>query len=193
MPVYLLRWGALALALFTVGCGSSDRMPRNTEDICAIYQDNPHWRRAVAQARDKWGAPEEVKMAIIWRESSFRAEARPPRTYTPGIPTGRVSSAYGYSQAIDGTWDWYEKDTGHSGDRDEFEDAIDFVGWYMAKTRRANGVAMNDAYNQYLNYHEGHAGYRRGDWRNKAWLMRAAAQVQAQADRYRLQASRCRA
>lgn len=187
------RGAALALALLTAACGASDRPVSNTEDICAIYADNPHWRRLVSDSADRWGAPEEVKMAIIWRESSFRAEARPPRTYFLGIPTGRVSSAYGYSQAIDGTWDWYEREVGRSGDRDEFEDAIDFVGWYMAKTRQSNGVPMNDAYHQYLNYHEGHAGYRRGSWKRKPWLMNAASQVQAQAARYRAQAARCRA
>ncbi|MEM8699783.1 MAG: hypothetical protein AAGF44_11455, partial [Pseudomonadota bacterium] len=93
---------------------------------------------------------------------------------------------------IDGTWDWYRRDSGNSGaDRNDFEDAADFVGWYMAKTQRSNGVGMFDAFNQYLNYHEGHAGYRRGSWRNKGWLQRAARQVAEQAARYRGQLSRC--
>ena len=133
-------------------------------------------------------------MAIMWRESSFRADARPPRTYALGvIPWGRQSSAYGYAQAIDGTWDWYREDTGNSGaDRDDFEDAADFVGWYMAKTRTSNSIAMTDAYNQYLAYHQGHAGYRSGRWKSVSWLKNAAAAVSRQARRYEGQLAGCR-
>jgi len=183
---------ALAAGVALASCSTGDRRPSNVADICAIYRDNPAWARAAAQAEAKWGAPQEVKMAIIWRESTFRADARPPRTSFMGIPTGRQSSAYGYAQALDGTWDWYRKETGASGaDRDDFRDAIDFVGWYMAKTRVSNGLPMTDAYNQYLAYHEGHTGYKRGDWRAKPGVRRAAAQVAAQAQLYRQQRQRC--
>ncbi|MEM6906762.1 MAG: transglycosylase SLT domain-containing protein, partial [Pseudomonadota bacterium] len=161
---------------------SYDGPPRAQNDVCAIFAERPAWRDAIRASALKWGAPEAVQMAIIWRESSFRAEARPPRTYFAGVvPTGRVSSAYGFAQAIDGTWDWYRDETGNRGaDRDDFEDAADFVGWYMAKTSRSNGIGMADAYHQYLNYHEGHAGFRRGGWRQKDWLRRAASQVSEQ-------------
>lgn len=186
---------AALLALCISSCGSSDYSgpPRSQNDICAIFAERPDWRDAMEQSAVKWSAPIPVQMAIIWRESSFRAEARPPKTYFAGvIPTGRVSSAYGYAQAIDGTWDWYRKDTGNRGaDRNDFEDASDFVGWYMTRTARSNNVRMNDAFNQYLNYHEGHAGYRRGGWKSKAWLKKAATQVSYQADRYRQQLRNC--
>ena len=33
-----------------------------------------------------------------------------------------------------------------------------------------NGVPLHDAYNQYLAYHEGKAGYARGSYRGKSWL-----------------------
>ncbi len=183
---------ALAAALL-IGCaGHRDVRPRDVSDICAIYRDNPHWPALVRESARRWGAPEEVKMAIIWRESTFRARARPPRTYFLGVPTGRVSSAYGYAQAIDGTWDWYRRETGASGaDRDDFADAIDFVGWYLAKTRSMNGVPTYDAFNQYLAYHEGHTGYRRGAWKAKPQVRRAARQVAEQAARYRAQLARC--
>ena len=141
----------------------------------------------------RWGAPVEVQMAIIWKESSFRAEARPPKIYALGmIPWGRASSAFGYAQAIDGTWDWYRRETGNSSaDRDDFEDTADFVGWYMAKTMVTNGILMHDAFSQYLAYHEGHTGFRRGDWRRNGRLQRTATQVADQAVRYRGQLHRC--
>ncbi|MGF1660601.1 MAG: transglycosylase SLT domain-containing protein [Rubrimonas sp.] len=183
---------ALCCAMLAACAGHEDVQPRDVSDICAIYRDNPHWATLARESARKWSAPEEVKMAIIWRESSFRAEARPPRKYFLGVPTGRLSSAYGYPQAIDGTWDWYRKETGNSrAERDDFEDAIDFVGWYLDKTRAMNGVPTQDAFSQYIAYHEGHGGYRSGAWRAKPDVRRAASQVAAQAARYRAQLSRC--
>ncbi|MBK0401253.1 lytic transglycosylase, partial [Limibaculum sp. M0105] len=113
--------GLVALALALGSCSSTPSgPPRSQDDICAIFDERPDWRDATMASAARWGAPIEVQMAIIWRESSYRADARTPKQYALGfIPWGRVSSAYGYSQAIDGTWDWYRKDTGRSGaDRD---------------------------------------------------------------------------
>lgn len=110
------------------------------------------------------------------------------------VPWGRVSSAYGYSQALDGTWNWYLEDTGQAAwltSRDDFEDASDFVGWYMDKTRRINGVAMGDAVSQYLAYHEGHGGYKRGSYRSKRWLIQAARKVGNMAEVYGRQLRSC--
>jgi hypothetical protein len=198
--IRLRALGALMLLGVLAGCGGSgsgrsDVRPSNVADICAIYRDNPHWALAAAEAEQKWGAPQEVKMAIIWRESTFRNDARPPYRTVMGVPTGRrLSSAYGYAQAIDGTWDWYRKETRANGvERDVFVDAIDFVGWYMAKTRDMTGVQTWDAFNQYLAYHEGQTGYRRGSWRSKPHVQRAAAQVAHQAEVYRAQRRRCMA
>lgn len=186
--------GVSILAFVAVSCSSTPKgPPRHQDNICSIFDERPDWREATEASAARWGAPVEVQMAIMWRESSFRADARTPKTYALGfIPWGRVSSAYGYSQAIDGTWDWYREETGNSGaDRDDFEDSADFVGWYMAKTRRVNGLDMHDAFNHYLAYHEGHTGYRRGNWRSKAWLLGAADQVSNQANRYRAQLRNC--
>ena len=187
---------AIAASLLALGVLSgcaSDSQPSNTENACAIFDDRPHWERAVVRAARKWNAPPEVTMAIIWKESSFEQHAQPPQQYALGfIPVGRASSAYGFSQAIDGTWDWYRRETGNSGaDRDDFEDSVDFVGWYMNKTRVMNGVALNDAYNQYIAYHEGHTGYRRGDWRNKAWLRKVASDVHRKAGEFQRHIAAC--
>ncbi len=186
--------GAFLLAVIVGSCSSTPKgPPRTVNDICAIFDERPTWRDAMLASTKRWGAPVEVQMAILWQESSFRAQARPPKRYTLGfIPAGRASSAYGYPQAIDGTWDWYRRDTGNGGaDRDDFEDAADFVGWYMAKTAEMNGVQMFDAFSHYINYHEGHTGYRRGNWQGKAWLREVATRVADQAVRYRGQLRRC--
>lgn len=195
----LLRSFRVALAIVVaVGIGScsgsrqSSDAPSDQHDICAIFDQRPEWRDAAIASARKWGAPVPVQMAIIWRESSFRSSVRPPRKYTLGvIPAGHISSAYGYAQAIDGTWDWYRRDTGNgSADRTEFSDAVDFVGWYMAKSR-AQGIGMHDAFNQYLAYHEGHAGHRRGSYRAKRWLVDVAEKVAGRAASYRGQFRGC--
>lgn len=195
-PRTLYRLAAAAAVLLVVSCGDGDRRsegpPTNQDDICAIFQQRPEWRDAIYASARKWGAPVPVQMAIIWRESSFRADVRPPKKSFMGVPTGHISSAYGFAQAIDGTWDWYRKDSGNKrGDRTRFEDAADFVGWYMAKSWNSNGIGMNDAFNQYLAYHEGHAGHRKGSYRSKAWLLDTASRVAEQTVRYRGQLRTC--
>jgi hypothetical protein len=190
--------GALLMALVVGSCTSStprapSSPPSNQDNICAIFDERPDWQTAITASAIRWGAPVEVQMAIIWKESNFRAKARTQKTYAMGfIPTGRASSAYGFAQAIDGTWDWYRRETGNSGaDRDNFEDAADFIGWYMTKTMMTNGIRMQDAFNQYLAYHEGQTGYSRGSWQKKDWLKRTASQVAERAMRYRGQLRRC--
>ncbi|MNN39648.1 hypothetical protein D3C81_1536950 [compost metagenome] len=111
-------------------------------------------------------------MAIMKQESSFVADALPPRDYLLWvIPWGRVSSAYGYAQAQDPVWGEYKDATDNGGSRDNFDDAIMFIGWYTTGTRSQLGISQWDAYNQYLAYHEGRGGYSRGSYRSKPWLM----------------------
>lgn len=196
-PISRMRFAAPAvLVMLLATCSSTSdyaSAPRSQNNICSVFEQRPGWREATHAAYRKYGAPVPVQMAIMWRESSFRSSVRPPKKYMLGfIPDGNVSSAYGYAQAIDGTWDWYREETGNSGaDRTDFDDASDFVGWYMSRSNRANGIGMNDAYNQYLAYHEGHAGHRRGSFRAKAWLMEVAGKVSEQAARYRAQLRNC--
>jgi hypothetical protein len=135
-----------------------------------------------------------VQLATIARESSFRHDARPTKKVGSGLFSRDVprSSAYGYAQALDGTWDDYRKATGRRGaDRDDFADSSDFIGWYMNGATRVNGVAPHDAYNQYLAYHEGKAGFARGSYRSKSWLPSVARDVEAWAVRYDQQLRAC--
>ena len=167
--------------------------PQNVENACSIARDRPNWYSAARTASQKWNVPTATLLAIIWRESSFRPTARPPKKYAAGlVPWGRISSAYGFSQALDGTWDWYRKDTkSWQADRANFADAADFVGWYMNKTRSENGVPMSDATGHYLAYHEGHAGFRSGRWRKKPAVLRAARQVARKSVAYDSQLRSC--
>ena len=131
----------------------------------------------------------------MYQESKFIGNARTPVKYTLGvIPMGRQSSAYGYAQALDGTWKEYQQDQGRrSARRDNIRDAADFMGWYMTRSQARNGIALTDARNQYLAYHEGHTGYARGSYNSKSWLLRVASEVGQRSLTYRQQLARCRA
>jgi hypothetical protein len=132
-------------------------------------------------------------MATIHQESKFIGNARTPHQYTLGIiPMGRQSSAYGYSQALDGTWEEYQDDQGKRGaKRDRIRDATDFMGWYMNATHESLGISKSDARNQYLAYHEGRSGYARGSYNSKPWLLDVADRVDRRAERYRKQLQTC--
>ncbi|MEO0932008.1 MAG: lytic transglycosylase, partial [Pseudomonadota bacterium] len=116
-----------------------------------------------------------------------------PHRYALGvIPVGRQSSAFGYSQALDGTWEEYQDQEGGSrARRDDIYDATDFMGWYMTQTVAETGVPLNDTRNQYLAYHDGRTGFKRGTWRSKSWLVRIAGEVEARAVMYDTQLRSC--
>jgi len=188
----LLTTLAPALPLLLAGCATTP--PSSPENLCHIFQEKPDWHRAALATEKKWSVPPQVPMAMMYQESSFRHDAKPPRYYFLGfIPWGRVSSAYGYAQAKDETWSDYKKEAGGwLASRDNFSDALDFMGWYMNKTQRLNGVSKWDAYGQYLNYHEGWGGYRNRSYAQKPWLQRVASQVQARAERFGAQYRGCK-
>ena len=186
---------ALIVLLLLAACGGGNNSaPRNLNDACSILNQRPKYARAFKATERRWGVPAHVQMATIYQESKFVANARTPYRYVLGVlPMGRQSSAYGYAQALDGTWDGYRRATGRwSADRNNIFDATDFMGWYMNETRERNGVSLRDARNQYLAYHEGHTGYSRGTYRNKAWLLRVSGEVAARADMYQRQLASCR-
>ena len=133
-------------------------------------------------------------MAVMYKESSYVAKARPPRSRLLWvIPWKRSSSAYGFAQATDAAWSDYLRDTrNRSADRDDFADAIDFVGWYLNRSHRHLNIAADDANALYLTYYAGMGGYQRGTWRNNDWLKDAAARVDRRSTRYAGQLASCR-
>ncbi len=185
---------ALILLLAVASCGGGHKSPpRNLDNACSIIKQRPEYLKAFRATERRWGVPVHVQMATIYHESRFDGDARTPHKYLLGvIPMGRQSSAYGYSQALDGTWDDYRRDTGRRrAKRDRIRDAADFMGWYMNRSRERNGIPLYDARNQYLAYHEGHTGYARSTYRSKSWLMRVADRVEARALMYQAQLATC--
>ncbi len=187
--------GALCVLFILAGCGSREfSAPRNLDDACALAAERPRYMVAMRGAERRWGVPVHVQMAIIHAESRFIGDARTPFRWSAGvIPMGRQSSAFGYGQALDRTWEEYQQDTGNRrARRDRIDDAADFIGWYSNLSRERNGIALTDARNLYLAYHEGHAGFRRQSYNAKPWLLNVADRVAARAAMYDQQLRQCR-
>ncbi|MDG1339291.1 MAG: lytic transglycosylase [Paracoccaceae bacterium] len=189
----LLR--AIALTLLVASCsgGGNTRAPRELDNACSIVNQHPDFMRAFRATERQYGVPIGTLMAMIYQESKFISDARPPYRYTLGvIPSGRQSSALGYSQALDGTWKEYKQITGRRGaNRERITDATLFMGWYMQQSNKDLGIPMGDTRNQYLAYHDGRTGYKRGTWRSKSWLIRIAGELEGRAAMYDQQLRRC--
>jgi hypothetical protein len=130
----------MLLLLLVGGCATAP--PKNVDNVCSIFRGQARLVRRCARCAQGWGVPVPVLMAFVHQESRFVARAKPPRRKILGfIPGPRPSDAYGYSQALQSTWDEYKRSAGRYGaDRDDFADAIDFVGWYNHQSWKRNGI-----------------------------------------------------
>ena len=185
---------ASILLLFLASCGGGNfSAPRDLDDACSIVRQRPEYLAAMRATEKQWGIPINVQMATIHQESKFVGNARTPHQYALGvIPMGRQSSAYGYSQALDGTWEEYQDDQHHNrARRDRIKDATDFMGWYMDESSRSLGIPKSDAERQYLAYHEGRTGYANGSYSGKPWLVDVADAVGRRSEMYRSQLQGC--
>ena len=184
----------LLIICFVSSCSFGGlRKPIDYDNACSILAGKRHYYRAFKNTNQKCGVPIHVQMAVIYYESSFQNRAKTPMRYFLGIiPLGRESSAFGYAQALDGTWADYKKSTGRSiARRSSIRDSADFMGWYMTKTRKLTGVSLSDAKNQYLAYHEGQVGYKKGSYKRKHWLIKKANNVQNRSLNYKRQLASC--
>ena len=182
---------AVLALLMMAGCATST--PEQVDNACDIFREKSGWYGDAKGSRARWGVPISVSMAFMYQESRFVATAKPPRKKIFGvIPGPRPSDSYGYSQAKESTWDWYQRSTGNYGaDRDDFGDAIDFIGWYNNVSNKELGISKQDAFRLYLAYHEGHGGYGKQSYRSKDWLIDVARKVDRHAQRYHSQLQGC--
>lgn len=183
----------ISLFIIPLGCSTYVPPPRNIDDACVIMHYNETWKESLQRAEVQWQVPIELILSIIRHESSFRAKARPPMRYSLGfIPRGRRSSAYGYAQVIDGTWEWYQKSTGHwDHQRDQFADAVNFIAWYIDQTYQRHHVAKMSFYLHYLAYHEGHGGFKRKSYLRKSRLLKYAKKVKKWAQKFQQDLADC--
>ncbi|MFV8836211.1 lysozyme-like domain containing protein [Aquisalimonas sp.] len=179
------------VTLLLAGCGTTP--PDRTDNLCHIFDHQPRWYDYARESEERWGLPIATQMAFIRQESSFRHDARPPRTRLLGfIPWRRPSTAYGFAQAQNPVWGEYQEERGTLfSRRTNMRHALDFVGWYNQNTQDRLGISKNNPRHLYLAYHEGHAGYRRRNWEHNDTLDRAANRVERTAIQYEQQLQAC--
>ena len=177
--------------IFFVACTTNQKI--NTANSCIIFEQKKNWYKSAKNSFDKWGTPIELQLAIINQESSFTQFAKPERKKIFGIiPGSRPSTAFGFAQVTNPTWDWYKTKTGNkNASRANFKDVTDFIGWYVVQSEKIVGISKNDFYNQYLAYHEGQGGWKKGTHQNKKWLIEVAKNVERNANMYNNQLKDC--
>lgn len=184
--------GYFAVLTFMILTGCSLAPPQNVDNLCDIFDEYPNWYWITKKTQREWGVPINVQMAIIHQESKFNAKAKPDRTKLLWvIPWKRPSSAFGYSQALQETWDNYQKHSNKIGKRDDFASASDFIGWYASQANKKAKISRNNAYDLYLAYHEGISGYLHKTYLVKPWLVTVAHKVSLRAEKYQSQLKTC--
>lgn len=181
----------VALVMLATGCATIP--PTNVDNACAMLKEKDRWYPQAKKAQDKWGVSVPIILATMHQESRFVHNARPPRKKVFGfIPGSRPSDSYGYSQALKSTWREYQRSTGDYGaNRGDFGDAANFIGWYHNNSFKRSGISKSDPYHLYLAYHEGHGGFNRRSFKNKAWLKKVATKVTKRSRQYATQLQRC--
>tara|TARA_Y100001936_G_scaffold247086_1_gene292236 strand:+ start:185 stop:784 length:600 start_codon:yes stop_codon:yes gene_type:complete len=171
------------------GCSS---IPSNTSNSCTIFNERYLWYKHTKETEQKWGIPIYIQLAIIKMESDFDWLAKPNRKKIfKIIPYKRPSSSFGYSQAVKGTWEQYKKETGNKlATRARFKDSVDFIGWYTNKTEKILKIPKNNAFKQYLAYHEGWGNYK--NYKKNARVIMLAKKVEKQSNIYKEQLLKCR-
>jgi len=179
------------ILIFFVACTSNNHL--NTANSCIIFDDKKNWYKSTKKSHEKWGTPIAFQLAIIKQESSFAQFAKPKRKKLLGfIPLNRPTTAFGFAQVTNPTWNWYKTKTGNNNaSRANFSDVTDFIGWYTNQSKNLVGIAKNDYYNQYLAYHEGQGGWKKKSYLKKEWLIEVAKRVESNTNMYNKQLKNC--
>ena len=186
---YLKNKLVILVFFLITGCSS---IPTNTANSCAIFNERYLWYKHTKKVEQKWGTPIYIQLAIIKMESDFDWLAKPPRhKIFKVIPYRRPSSSFGYSQAVKGTWKQYKQETNNNlATRTRFKDSVDFIGWYTNKTEKILKISKQDAFRQYIAYHEGWGNYK--NYKNNKKVILLAKKVENQSNKYKSQLRKCR-
>ena len=186
----IIKTNFLLIIFFVVSSCSS--MPSNTSNSCSIFEERYLWYKHAKKSEQKWGTPIYLQLAIIKMESGFDWLAKPPRKKIfKFIPYKRPSSSFGYSQAVRGTWQQYKNETGNKlATRTRFKDSVDFIGWYTSKSEKILKISKEDAFKQYVAYHEGWGNYK--NYKNNEKIINLAKRVEKQSNIYKKQLFDCK-
>lgn len=175
------------IAISLGGCASvNTEPPKKIANACHILDEKDKWEKPIFESAYEWHISPGTILAFMRQESGFRHNAMPIDKKT-GKP---ITSALGYSQALNGTWAEYEKARGKAK-RKKFEDSADFIGWYSDRIHKITKIQKSDAMNLYLAFHEGPGGYNKKTYKSKPWLLDVARKVQLNAANYDNQLHDC--
>ena len=163
-------------------------------NACKMLKENPDWYLSLKASEARWKTPIHIQLGMIRQESSFGHDARPLRKNKwYEFWDNYASSAHGYSQALNGTWEHYLKSTnGVLKNRESFKDATDFIGWYNNNSNIKNNIALNNPKELYLAYHEGWNGYKNKTYEAKDFLKGASQNVVKWSAKYKSQLQDCK-
>tara|TARA_B100001123_G_C14901181_1_gene863887 strand:- start:16 stop:630 length:615 start_codon:yes stop_codon:yes gene_type:complete len=175
---------------FLVSCSS---VPKYPADACKIFGERYLWYKHAKKSYQTYGAPIHIILAFVKKESGFDRFAKPKRhKLFKIIPYKRPSSSFGYSQAVNKTWELYKTETNNPlALRTRFKDSVMFIGWYMKKTKKINKIPLNDSYRQYLNYYLGWGNYSKKVYKTDKKAIILAKSVEKQSKIYKHQLNEC--
>ena len=176
--------------LFIASCSSVPKYPSNA---CKIFKEKYIWYKHAKKSSETYSAPIHVILAFVNKESGFNRWAKPKRTKLFKIvPYKRPSSSFGYSQAVNKTWELYKTETSNPlALRTSFKDSVMFIGWYINKTNKINKIPFEDSYRQYLNYYLGWGNYSKKIYKSDKKAIIFAKKVEKQSNIYKSQLKEC--
>ena len=179
------------IIIFVTSCSSIPKYPQNA---CKIFGENYLWYKSIKKSSDTYNVPIHIILAFVNKESCFNRWAKPKRTKLfKVIPYKRPSSSFGYSQAVNKTWELYKIETDSPlALRSRFKDSVMFIGWYISKTHKINKVPLNDSYRQYLNYYLGWGSYAKKKYKTDKNSIIFAKKVEKQSKIYKNQLQECK-
>lgn len=191
---YMTLLFVIAIVITSKFNSGENKSTNYVNNACSMLKENPDWYLSLKSSEEKWKTPIHIQLGMIRQESAFKHDAKPKRENKwHEFGSNYQSSAVGYSQALNGTWDHYLKNTQSIlKDRQSFKDATDFIGWYNDKTNKKNKIAFNDPKGLYLNYHEGWRGYKKKSYEEKHFLKKASSNVVNWSKKYKEQLKGCK-
>mgnify|MGYP001358749870 CR=1 FL=1 len=187
---YKINKFILVILFFLTACSTVPKYPQNA---CKIFGQNYLWYKSIKKSSKTYDVPIYIILAFVNKESSFNRWAKPPRTKLfKIIPYKRPSSSFGYSQAVNKTWELYKNETNSPlALRTRFKDSVMFIGWYISKTNKINKIPKNDSYRQYLNYYLGWGSYAKKVYKTDKKAIIFAKSVEKQSKIYKSQLREC--
>jgi len=96
----------LVLAMVLSGAVDTASAASSLDNACKLLSERVGWFTIADDASKKWKVPVPVLLAVMYHESRFKADASP-----------KTTTAFGYAQALDGTWEQYKTATSASSAR----------------------------------------------------------------------------